>query len=213
MNTEPHNLSLNKDKIIKIFVDLDNTLLPFDSLIPSWKIILKSGKKPSFLNGTFRKGFRSIPKQIMVSCFRGIPIEEYVSFFYELANHFAERIDLEVKWWAESLLKDKTDIHIVTGSLIPLADGISKNLGWGKSIGTDVEIKNGILTGKLKSYPIKGYQKLNAVKNTFYLEDEDFQLCAAAGDSYSDRYLLERCSLKYFPPKTSKRLISYFGSI
>jgi len=213
MNTEQINIDLNKDKIIKVFIDLDNTLLPFDSLIPTWKAIIKSGRIPSFPNGAFRKGFKSIPKHLMVSCFMGNPIEEYLSFFSKLANHFADKTDPEVKGWAEGLLKDKAHIHIVTGSLVPLADGISKNLSWGKIIGTDVEIKNGILTGKLKSNPIKGYQKLIAVKNTFHLNDEDFRFCAAAGDSYSDRYLMEHCSLKYFPTKTSKRLISYFSSI
>ena len=103
-------------------------------------------------------------------------------------------------------------IHILTGSFLPLAAGISDHLGWGQSIGTEVEIRSGRLTGKLSTPAIKGYQKVKSIKRVFKIKDQHFRFFAAAGDSYSDRYLLEKCALRYFPRNTSRRLIRYFAA-
>jgi len=84
-------------------------------------------------------------------------------------------VDSSVRGWAESLLQDKSKIHIVTGSLLPLADGIAENLGWGQSVGTDVETKANLLTGRLNGISIKGSQKLEAIKRVFHLKNQDFR--------------------------------------
>ncbi len=67
----------------------------------------------------------------------------------------------------KALVSDKSYIHILTGSLLPLAAVISDHLGWGRSIGTDVEIRSGRLTGKLSTPAIKGYQKVKSIKRVF----------------------------------------------
>jgi 4-hydroxybenzoate polyprenyltransferase len=38
-----------------------------------------------------------------------------------------------------------------------------------------------------------------------------FRFIGAVSDSYSDRYLLEECSLRYFPINASRRLTRYFA--
>lgn len=200
-----------KNQVIKVFVDLDKTLLPFDTFIPTWKLILKSGRTPFFRTLVPGNGFKSLPKQLQASCFRGDSMETYFFVFSKMADHYIDKIDLEVKSWAERLSKDKANIHIVTGSLTALADGFSRRLNWGKSIGTEVEIRNGVINGRLKGQIIKGHQKLFAVRKIFSLKDEDFKACAATGDSYEDRYLMEMCSLRYFPKKSSNRLVRYFN--
>ena len=198
--------------IHRVFVDLDNTLLPFNTLWPVWRAILAAGLRPSLSKVSLQLGLQSIAKSLMASCFAGMPIQEYKGFFLGLAESFANDIDLSVKCWSEGLVSDKSHIHILTGSFLPLADGISDHLGWGQCIGTDVETRSGRLTGKLSTPAIKGSQKVQAIKQIFQLEDHHFRFLAAAGDSYGDRYLLEKCSLRYFPRNASRRLIEYFAS-
>ena len=198
--------------IHRVFVDLDNTLLPFDTLFPVWKAILAAGLRPNLSKVTLQLGFQSIAKSLMASCFAGMPIQEYRTFLLDVASSFANDIDSSVKCWSEGLVSDRYRIHILTGSFLPLAAGISDHLGWGQSVGTNVEIRSGRLTGKLSTPAIKGYQKVKAIKRVFKLKDHHFQFLAAAGDSYSDRYLLEKCSLRYFPRNASRRLMRYFAA-
>ena len=197
--------------IHRVFVDLDNTLLPFDTLWPVWKAILAAGLRPYPAKVTLQFGFQSIAKSLMASCFTGMPYQDYKAFLSDVAKGFANDIDPSVKCWSEDLVADKSRIHILTGSFLPLAAGISDHLGWGQSIGTDVEIRSERLTGKLGTPAIKGYQKVKSIKRVFKLKDHHFQFLAAAGDSYSDRYLLEKCSLRYFPRNASRRLVKYFA--
>ena len=202
-----------KNKIIhRVFVDLDNTLLPYDTLWPVWKAILGAGLRPKLSKMALNFGLQSIPKSLMISCFAGMPFQDYKLFFSDQARRFVNDIDPSVKFWSEGLVSDKSKIHIMTGSFDLLAKGISSYLGWGQSIGTDVEVRCGRLTGKLSTPAIKGEQKVKTIKQTFKLSDHHFRFLAAAGDSYDDRWLLERCSLQYFPKNASKRLIRYFGS-
>jgi len=158
---------LNYEKVHRVFVDLDNTLLPFDTLWPVWKAILAAGLRPSLSKVSLQLGFQSIAKSFMASCFAGMPIQEYKAFFLDLAKSFANDIDPSVKCWSEGLVSDKSHIHILTGSFLTLAAGISDHLGWGRSIGTDVEVKSGRLTGKLSTPAIKGNQKVKAIKRIF----------------------------------------------
>lgn len=208
----PAMKTLNCDMIQRVFVDLDNTLLPFDTLWPVWKAILAAGLRPNLFKITLHLGIQSIPKSFMTSCFSDIPFQEYKAFLFELAKKLVNDVDPSVKLWSESLVSDKSHIHILTGSLLALAAGISHHLGWGRSIGTDVEIRSGKLTGKLITPVIKGKQKVNAIKRIFESRDHHFRFFAATGDSYGDRYLLEKCSLRYFPQNASKRLIRHFAS-
>ena len=186
--------------------------MPFDTLWPVWKAILSAGLKPNLSKVTLRLGFQSIPKSLMVSCFAGMPVEEYKTFLFDQARSFRNDIDLSVKCWSEGLVSDKSHIHILTGSFLPLAEWISDHLGWGRSIGTDVEVRSGKLTGKLSIPALKGDLKVKAIKRIFELKDHHFRFFAAAGDSYGDRYLMEKCSLRYFPKNASKRLVRYFAS-
>ena len=198
--------------ISRVFVDLDNTLLPFDTLWPVWRAILAAGLRPKLSKVTLHFGLQSLPKSLMASCFAGMPFQEYKTFLFDQARSFVNDIDPSVKVWSEGLVSDKSRIHILTGSFFSLAAGISDYLGWGLSIGTAVEVRSGRLTGKLSTPAIKGGQKVKAIKQVFKLRDHHFRFLAAAGDSYGDRWLLEKCSLRYFPRNASRRLIRYFAS-
>jgi phosphoserine phosphatase len=204
--------TLNCEMAHRVFVDLDKTLLPFDTLRPAWKAILAAGLRPKLSRVTLQHGLPSAPKSLMASCFAGMPFQDFQTFWLDQARRFAGDIDSSVKCWAEALVADKSRIHILTGSFFSLAAGISDFLGWGLSIGTDVEVRSGRLTGKLRTPAIKGDQKVKAVKQVFKLRDHDFRFMAAAGDSYGDRWLLEKCSWRYFPPSASRRLRGYFAS-
>jgi HAD superfamily phosphoserine phosphatase-like hydrolase len=203
--------SLYFERIQRVFIDLDKTLLPFDTLWPVWKAMLVAGLRPKLSKLTFHYGPQSIAKSIMASCFADMPFREYKAFLFGLADRFAKDIDPSVKLWSESLVPDKSHIHILTGSFLTLAAGISHYLGWGRCIGTDVEIRSGKLTGKLSTPAIKGDQKIKAIKRVFKSKDDHFRFFAAAGDSYGDRFLLEKCSLRFFPKDASKRLMRYFA--
>jgi phosphoserine phosphatase len=202
----------NLKRVHRVFVDLDNTLLPFDTLWPVWKAILSAGLRPDLSKVTLHFGLQSIAKSLMASCFAGMPFQEYKAFLFDLARSFTNDIDPSVRFWSEGLVSDKSHIHILTGSFLPLAAALSDHLGWGRSIGTDVEVGSGKLTGRLSTPAIKGDQKTKAIKQVFKLRDHHFRFFAAAGDSYGDRYLMEKCSLRYFPKNASRRLIRYFAS-
>ena len=204
--------TLNYKIVHRVFVDLDNTLLPFDTLWPIWKATLAAGLRPKLSKVSLNFGLQSIPKSLMASCFTGMPIQEYKTFLFDQAQSFINGIDSSVKLWAEGLVSDKSNIHILSGSFLSIAEGISNHLGWGRSIGTDVEVKYGRLTGKLCTPAIKGDQKVRSIKKIFNFKDHHFRYFAAAGDAYGDRFLLEKCSLRYFPKNASKRLIKYFAS-
>jgi phosphoserine phosphatase len=204
--------ALNYKKVHRVFVDLDNTLLPFDTLWPVWKAILAAGLRPKLSKVSLNFGLQSIPKSFMASCFAGMSIQEYKTFLFDQARIFVNDIDSSVKFWSEGLVSDKSNIHILSGSFLPIAEGISNHLGWGRSIGTEVEVRSGRLTGKLCTPAIKGDQKVISIKKVFNFKDHHFRYFAAAGDAYGDRLLLQKCSLRYFPKKASKRLIRYFAS-
>jgi len=161
---------------------------------------------------TLKFGLQSIAKSFMASCFTGMPVDKYESFFFDLAERFVKDIDTDIAEWSEGLVPVNSRIHILTGSFLPLAEGISNHLGWGHSLGTEVEIKSEKLTGNLAAPALKGREKIEAIKNKFNLEDSHFRYLASAGDSFGDRFLLEKCSLRYFPKKASKRLIKYFSN-
>ena len=198
--------------IYRVFVDLDNTLLPFDTLWPVWRSILAAGLWPKLSKVTLKLGWKSIAKSLMVSCFTNMPVQKYKVFLLNQARSFTNDIDPAVKIWSEGLVSDKSHIHILTGSFLPLAEGVANHLGWGRSIGTDVEVRSERLTGKLSTPAIKGYQKVTSVKQIFKLEEHHFRYLAAAGDSYGDRFLLEKCSIRYFPKNASRRLIQHFAA-
>jgi phosphoserine phosphatase len=202
----------NYERVQRVFVDLDNTLLPFDTSWPVWKAIMAAGLRPRPSKLSFHFGLRSIPKSIMASCFTGMPFREYKAFLFDLARNFANDIDSSVKCWSESLVSDRSHIHILTGSFLLLAAGIADHLGWGRAIGTGVEIRSGRLTGKLGTPPIKGDQKVKIIRRVFKLGEHHFRFFAATGDSYGDRHLMEKCSLRYFPKNASRRLIRHFDS-
>ena len=203
---------MNYKIVQRVFVDLDNTLLPFDTLWPVWKAILAAGLRPRSSKVSLNLGMQSIPKSIMASCFAGMAIQEYNAFFFDQAQSFLNDIDSSVKFWSEGIVSDKSKIHILSGSFLPLVEGISNHLGWGRSIGTDVEVISGRVTGKLSTPAIKGDQKVESIKKVFNFKDHHFRYFAAAGDAYGDRLLLEKCSLRYFPKNASRRLIRYFAS-
>ena len=199
-----------KTESYRVFVDLDDTLLPFDTVFPVWKSMLKRRLFPILSKDLFINGLKNLPKKLMVSCFTGMELIEYEEIFVDLANRFHKDIDLSVVQWAEGLVSEKSKIHIVTGSLLPLAKGISIKLGWGECIGTKAEIKNSILTGRLDGFPVKGKEKILAIKKKFQINDNEFRDCSAAGDSFGDRYLMEICGQRFFPPNTSRRLKKHF---
>ena len=66
---DPTMKTLNYNIVQRVFVDLDNTLLPFDTLWPVWKAILAAGLRPNLTKVTLHLGFQSIAKSIMASCF------------------------------------------------------------------------------------------------------------------------------------------------
>ena len=197
-------------EIDRVFLDLDDTLLPFDTVFPVWKTILRRRLVPSFRCGLHINGARNLPKKLMVSCFRGMDANDYNKLFYNIADTFCSLVDSSVLTWAEGLVAEKKHIHIVTGSLLPLAQGMARKLGLGECTGTIAEIKGGTLTGRLAGPAVKGRVKISAVKEAFGIDDLQFRNCAAAGDSYGDRFIMEKCQLQFFPKKASKRLLKYF---
>ena len=65
-------------------------------------------------------------------------------------------------------------------------------------IATKIEIKNGLVTGKLLTKNCYGIEKANKVKEVYILDDYDY--IYAYGDSRGDRELLELASESFYKP-------------
>jgi HAD superfamily hydrolase (TIGR01490 family) len=103
---------------------------------------------------------------------------------------------IKLKLWPETvrLAKDHIqagrEVWLVTAAPQELGDVIAKELGLTGAIGTKVERKDGILTGKLEGKPIHGATKKSAIKELAKERHLSLKRSYAYSDSHNDLPML-----------------------
>lgn len=118
----------------------------------------------------------------------------------ELRNMYRETIEGELQTVfrpdvVARLQQHKADGHtviLVSGIFTDLVQLIAENIGIDGAIGTTMEFKNEIATGKLVGIPCVGTQKIEYIQQYIANNHPDVDLadCFGYADSYSDRALL-----------------------
>jgi HAD superfamily hydrolase (TIGR01490 family) len=113
----------------------------------------------------------------------------------ELVDEVYDR-HIKLKLWPETvrLAKDHIaegrEVWLVTAAPQELGDVISKRLGLTGAIGTKVERKNGILTGKIVGKPVHGPAKKTVIKNLAKSRHLSLRKSYAYSDSHNDLPML-----------------------
>jgi HAD superfamily hydrolase (TIGR01490 family) len=118
-----------------------------------------------------------------------------VSDLQELVDEVYEK-HIKLKLWPETVrlakdhIKQGREVWLVTAAPQELGDVIAHELGLTGAIGTKVERKNGILTGKLVGKPIHGAEKRKALKTLAKDRNLSLKRSYAYSDSQNDLPML-----------------------
>jgi HAD superfamily hydrolase (TIGR01490 family) len=81
---------------------------------------------------------------------------------------------------------------LVSGTPVPLLEELGKRLGIDVLVGTRLEVKRGTYTGRVDGIHPYGRRKLQALDEAGLLDRFDLGQSTAYGNSWPDRFLLER---------------------
>jgi len=118
-----------------------------------------------------------------------------VSDLQELVDEVYEK-HIKLKLWPETVrlakdhIKQGREVWLVTAAPQELGDVIAHELGLTGAIGTKVERKNGILTGKIVGKPIHGAEKRKALKALAKDRNLSLKRSYAYSDSQNDLPML-----------------------
>jgi HAD superfamily hydrolase (TIGR01490 family) len=118
-----------------------------------------------------------------------------VSDLQELVDEVYEK-HIKLKLWPETVrlakdhIKQGREVWLVTAAPQELGDVIAHELGLTGALGTKVERKNGILTGKLVGKPIHGAEKRKALKTLAKDRNLSLKRSYAYSDSQNDLPML-----------------------
>jgi HAD superfamily hydrolase (TIGR01490 family) len=118
-----------------------------------------------------------------------------VSDLQDLVDEVYEK-HIKLKLWPETVrlakdhIKQGREVWLVTAAPQELGDVIAHELGLTGAIGTKVERKNGILTGKLVGKPIHGAEKRKALKALAKDRNLSLKRSYAYSDSQNDLPML-----------------------
>jgi HAD superfamily hydrolase (TIGR01490 family) len=115
-------------------------------------------------------------------------LEELVDEVYD--KHIKLKLWPETVRLAKDHIAEGREVWLVTAAPQELGDVISKRLGLTGAIGTKVERKNGILTGKLVGKPVHGPTKKTAIKKLAKNRHLSLRKSYAYSDSHNDLPML-----------------------
>lgn len=207
-----------ENKKIAVFFDVDNTLIEGQTqkMMVSYfyhkkKINLVFLLEIYFWFLLYKIGIVSEGLSIMKKAYKltkGMSVEEFKGFMLDL---FEKEIKSKIYPQAVERInfhkKEGHEIILVSKSCKILIDIIKDFLNINFSIATELEIKNGMLTGKLKGRIIHGEEKFAAIKELIPIKNWELKESYAYGDHYSDLFLLKNVGhpLVVNPDKRLKR--------
>ena len=127
--------------------------------------------------------------------FRGTSIEE----FNRLGKEFADHSQHLLRWGGLELIEkakaEGTDIVVISASIDNWVQPFFPEL---LVLGTQVEVKDGLLTGRFSTKNCYGQEKVNRLLSVFP-DRENYRL-VAYGDSSGDRKLLDFADEQHYKP-------------
>jgi HAD superfamily hydrolase (TIGR01490 family) len=193
----------DQSKLAAAFFDVDNTILRGSSSF----LFGKSAFERKFFS---RKDFWRFAWHQFVFIWKGenntklsalkdralsLVEGQRVSDLQELVDEVYEK-HIKLKLWPETVrlakdhIKQGREVWLVTAAPQELGDVIAHELGLTGAIGTKVERKNGILTGKLVGKPIHGAEKRKALKALAKDRNLSLKRSYAYSDSQNDLPML-----------------------
>ena len=200
MSNKAKSAKKEQSKLAAAFFDVDNTILRGSSSF----LFGKSAFERKFFS---RKDFWRFAWHQFVFIWKGenntklsalkdralsLVEGQRVSDLQELVDEVYEK-HIKLKLWPETVrlakdhIKQGREVWLVTAAPQELGDVIAHELGLTGAIGTKVERKNGILTGKLVGKPIHGAEKRKALKAL--AKDRNLSLKRSYAYSDSQNYL------------------------
>jgi HAD superfamily hydrolase (TIGR01490 family) len=200
-NSSRFNENLQNKKIT-VFFDVDDTLIngQTQKLMISYfyqkkKINLTFLLKIYFWFLLYKIGFVSSGTSLMSKAYKlteGIKVEEFKNFMLDL---FKKRIKSRIYPQAIERInfhKQKGhEIVLLSKSCKILIDIIKDYLDVPLSFATELEVKNGTLTGKINGPIVHGEEKLKIVEKLAPIRNWNLKESYAYGDHYSDLPLLK----------------------
>ncbi len=203
MSNKAKSAKKEQSKLAAAFFDVDNTILRGSSSF----LFGKSAFERKFFS---RKDFWRFAWHQFVFIWKGenntklsalkdralsLVEGQRVSDLQELVDEVYEK-HIKLKLWPETVrlakdhIKQGREVWLVTAAPQELGDVIAHELGLTGAIGTKVERKNGILTGKLVGKPIHGAEKRKALKALAKDRNLSLKRSYAYSDSQNDLPML-----------------------
>ncbi len=203
MSNKAKSAKKEQSKLAAAFFDVDNTILRGSSSF----LFGKSAFERKFFS---RKDFWRFAWHQFVFIWKGenntklsalkdralsLVEGQRVSDLQELVDEVYEK-HIKLKLWPETVrlakdhIKQGREVWLVTAAPQELGDVIAHELGLTGAIGTKVERKNGILTGKLVGKPIHGAEKRKALKALAKERNLSLKRSYAYSDSQNDLPML-----------------------
>ena len=203
MSNKAKSAKKEQSKLAAAFFDVDNTILRGSSSF----LFGKSAFERKFFS---RKDFWRFAWHQFVFIWKGenntklsalkdralsLVEGQRVSDLQELVDEVYEK-HIKLKLWPETVrlakdhIKQGREVWLVTAAPQELGDVIAHELGLTGAIGTKVERKNGILTGKLVGKPIHGPEKRKALKALAKDRNLSLKRSYAYSDSQNDLPML-----------------------
>ena len=203
MSNKAKSVKKEQSKLAAAFFDVDNTILRGSSSF----LFGKSAFERKFFS---RKDFWRFAWHQFVFIWKGenntklsalkdralsLVEGQRVSDLQELVDEVYEK-HIKLKLWPETVrlakdhIKQGREVWLVTAAPQELGDVIAHELGLTGAIGTKVERKNGILTGKLVGKPIHGAEKRKALKALAKDRNLSLKRSYAYSDSQNDLPML-----------------------
>ncbi len=203
MSNKAKSAKKEQSKLAAAFFDVDNTILRGSSSF----LFGKSAFERKFFS---RKDFWRFAWHQFVFIWKGenntklsalkdralsLVEGQRVSDLQELVDEVYEK-HIKLKLWPETVrlakdhIKQGREVWLVTAAPQELGDVIAHELGLTGAIGTKVERKNGILTGKLVGKPIHGAEKRKALKSLAKDRNLSLKRSYAYSDSQNDLPML-----------------------
>ena len=203
MSNKAKSAKKEQSKLAAAFFDVDNTILRGSSSF----LFGKSAFERKFFS---RKDFWRFAWHQFVFIWKGenntklsalkdralsLVEGQRVSDLQELVDEVYEK-HIKLKLWPETVrlakdhIKQGREVWLVTAAPQELGDVIAHELGLTGAIGTKVERKNGILTGKLVGKPIHGAEKRKALKTLAKDRNLSLKRSYAYSDSQNDLPML-----------------------
>ena len=203
-NDNPKRLKKNMKEKVYIF-DFDGTLTTHDTLLKFIPFVVGRLRfcaalllfSPLLVLMKLRLYSNSRTKErLFAHCFRGMPVEQFNVHCHNFALQHAALLRPEGAAFVREVQRKGHLVMIVSASIDNWVAPFFQNV---LVLGTQIDVRNGRLTGKFLTPNCYGEEKVNRVKAVLKQPREHYYI-VAFGDSRGDKELLSYADEAHFKP-------------